>query len=75
MGEDKNGYAKTFGMGIKVPHSHSKRFVLEEERAKRIKIEQEYKETKEKVHKLEKMMLILLKHQVRLVLSFSLLIC
>ena len=34
-----------------------------------------YGVTKEKVHKLEKMMLILLKHQVHLVSTFSLLIC
>jgi len=24
VGEDKNGYAKTSGIGIKVPHSHTK---------------------------------------------------
>ena len=75
VGEDKNGYAKTFGMGIKAPHSYIKRCALEEKWAKRIKIEQDHKETKEKVHKPEKMMLILLKHQVCLVSSFSLLIC
>ena len=41
LGEDKNGYAKTFGMGIEVPRSRTKRCALEEERAKRIKIEQD----------------------------------
>jgi len=73
--EDKNGYMKTFGIGIKFPHSCTKRCALEEEQAKRIKIEHRHKETKEKVRKLEKMMLILLEHQVRLVSTFSLSIC
>ena len=73
--EDKNVYAKTFGMGIKVPSSRTKRCALEEERAKRIKIEQQYKEPKEPVHKLQKIMLILLNHQVDFVSTFSLLIC
>lgn len=53
VGEDRNDYAKTFGMGIKAPRSCIKRYALEEERAKRIKIEQDHKETKEKVHYLE----------------------
>lgn len=31
VGEDKNGYANTFGMGVKIPRSHGKRCALEEE--------------------------------------------
>lgn len=41
VGEDKNGYAKTFGMGVKVPRSQRKRCALEEERARRLKCEEQ----------------------------------
>ena len=51
--EDKYGYAKTFGIGVKVPRSTSKRCALEEERTKRRKIEQEQQESQEKIEHLE----------------------
>ncbi|KNA07021.1 hypothetical protein SOVF_175660, partial [Spinacia oleracea] len=41
VGEDKNGYAKTFGLGVKVPRPGTKRCALEEERAKIIKVDTE----------------------------------
>ncbi|XP_021718774.1 uncharacterized protein LOC110686458 [Chenopodium quinoa] len=41
VGEDKNGYAKNFGLGVKVPRSRTKRCALEEERAKRIEDEED----------------------------------
>ena len=70
-GWDKYGYAKTFGIGVKVPRSTSKRCALEEERAKRRKIEQEQQESQEKIERLENklgyvtnLVKVLLKHQV-----------
>ncbi|VFQ62651.1 unnamed protein product [Cuscuta campestris] len=60
VGEDKNGYAKTFGMGIRVPRSCTKRCALKEEKAKRLKIEQEHEATKERLQNLEDVVALLL---------------
>lgn len=49
IGDDKYGYAKTYGMGVKVPCSNSKRCALQEECAERVKIEEQYKESQVKV--------------------------
>ncbi|KAJ8426766.1 hypothetical protein Cgig2_010198 [Carnegiea gigantea] len=64
IGEDKNGYAKTYELGVKVSHSHEKRCALANEREKRIKAEDlkhmtlKLQETEEKVeraqHKVER---------------------
>ncbi|KAL2901788.1 hypothetical protein RDABS01_026870, partial [Bienertia sinuspersici] len=62
VAEDKNGYAKTFGFGVKVPRSRAKRCALEEERSKRIKSEKKVEKMKfelKKVITLMKMFLIL----------------
>jgi len=40
IGDDKYGYAKTHGMGVKVPRSNFKSCALQEKRAKRVKIEE-----------------------------------
>jgi len=42
IGDDKYGYVKTYSMGVKVPRSSSKRCALQEEHAKRVKIEEQY---------------------------------
>ncbi|XP_056692887.1 uncharacterized protein [Spinacia oleracea] len=56
VGEDKNGYAKTFGLVVKVPRSRAKRCALEEERAKRIKSEKEVENLVKKLDKATNLM-------------------
>ncbi|KAJ8425601.1 hypothetical protein Cgig2_028484 [Carnegiea gigantea] len=41
VGEDKNGYAKTYVLGIKVPRSHEKRCAMAIERERRVKGEED----------------------------------
>ena len=53
VGEDKYGYAKAFGIGVKVLRSTSNRCALEEEWIKRRKIEQEQQKSQEKIECLE----------------------
>lgn len=62
--EDKNGYVKTFGLGIKVPRSRAKRCALEEERVKRIKSEDQVKKMAKKLDKNTKIMIKVLELQV-----------
>ncbi|XP_021838979.2 uncharacterized protein [Spinacia oleracea] len=63
VGEDKNGYAKTFGLGVKVPRSRTKRCALEEERAKRIKVETEAQNMVKKFDKMSNLVIKLLELQ------------
>ncbi|KAL2895115.1 Alpha-elapitoxin-Lh2a [Bienertia sinuspersici] len=56
VGEDKNGYAKTFGLGVKVPRSRAKRCALEEERSKRIKSEKKVEKMEMKLKKVTTLM-------------------
>ena len=64
-------------MGVKVPRSSYKRCALQEEHVKRVKIEEQYKESQEKIQKLEKkvgdisyLVKLLMKHQVILYISY-----
>ena len=43
VGEDEKGYAKTYGLDVKVSRSHDKRCALTIEREKRIKVEEDLK--------------------------------
>ncbi|VFQ82465.1 unnamed protein product [Cuscuta campestris] len=47
-------------MGVRVPRSRSKRCALREEKAKRLRIEQEHEETKERLQNLEDVVSLLL---------------
>ena len=76
VGDDKYSYAKTYGLGVKITRSNSKICALQEEKAKRVKVEQEYQQSQEKVQTLEKkvgdithLMKLFLKHQVFLFCS------
>ncbi|VFQ76627.1 unnamed protein product [Cuscuta campestris] len=47
-------------MGVRVPRSYTKRCALKEEKAKRLKIEQEHEETNERLQNLEDVVSLLL---------------
>jgi len=53
VGEDKNGYAKTYGLGVKVSRSCGKRCALAIEREKRIKVEEDLKNMTVKLQEIE----------------------
>lgn len=64
VGEDKNGYAKTFGKGVIVPRSKKKRCALEEERTKRIKTDEKVDRLEKQVYHLKNMVKKLCQHHV-----------
>ncbi|KAJ8428899.1 hypothetical protein Cgig2_024968 [Carnegiea gigantea] len=53
VGEDKNGYAKTYGLGVKMSRSRGKRYALAIEREKRIKVEEDLKNMTVKLQETE----------------------
>ena len=63
IGEDKYGYAKTFGIGVKGPRSTSKRCTLEEERTKRIE-QEKIERLENKLGYVTNLVKVLLKPQV-----------
>lgn len=65
IGEDKYGYAKNYGKGVTVPRSRKKRCALEEERAKRVKIDEELSGVKERLGFMEKLLVRMAEHQVK----------